>query len=162
MGFTKDLWTRAVPQPDNKITRERTARWGKGKRWLAVWHDEAGAERSRAFTTKDAADKFWQGQETDRERGEYMDPKAGRELLGGVASRWLASRLVDPATAIRYESLYRLHVEPAFGHRQVKASSRLRSRHGSRGWTERLVRPPPPAPTSCCRAALSWRSPTSR
>lgn len=59
--------------------------------------------------------------ETDRERGEYIDPKAGRELLGGIGARWLASRVVDPATQIRYESLWRLHVCPAFGRRQVKA-----------------------------------------
>ena len=59
--------------------------------------------------------------ETDRERGEYLDPKAGRELVGPVGRRWLASRTVDPATAIRYEVLWRLHVEPAFGRRQVRA-----------------------------------------
>ena len=59
--------------------------------------------------------------ETDRERGEYIDPKAGRELLRGVGQRWLASRVTDPATQIRYESLWRLHVESAFGRRRVRA-----------------------------------------
>jgi integrase len=59
--------------------------------------------------------------ETDVARGEYIDPRAGRELLGPVGKRWLASRTVDPSTAIRYESLFRLHVEPVFGRRQVRA-----------------------------------------
>jgi integrase len=121
MGFTKDLWTHAVTQPDESVKRERNDRWGKGKRWLSVWHDESGAERSRAFATKEPADKHWQAMETDRERGEYLDPRAGRELLAGIGRRWLASRVVDPSTAIRYESLWRLHVEPTFGRRQVRA-----------------------------------------
>ncbi len=108
MGFSRDLWK----NPDRR---------GHGKRWLSVWHDEAGAERSQAFSTKDAADKRWKAMETDRERGQYVDPKAGRELVGQIAKRWLASRMVDPATAIRYEALWRLHVEPAFGRRQVRA-----------------------------------------
>jgi hypothetical protein len=57
--------------------------------------------------------------ETDVVRGDYVDPRAGRELLGSVGRRWLNSRTVDPATAIRYEALWRLHAEPAFGRRQV-------------------------------------------
>jgi integrase len=121
MGFTKDLWTRAEKQPDDTIRRVRNARWGNGKRWLSVWHDESGREQSQAFGIKDAADKHWKAMETDRERGEYVDPKAGRELMRGVGKRWLASRSVDPSSVIRYESLWRLHVEPAFGRRQVKA-----------------------------------------
>jgi hypothetical protein len=78
--FTRDLW-KAYP-----------GRRGRGKRWLSVWHDDDGAERSRAFAIKDAAKKHWQAMETDRARGEYVDPKAGRELLGRIGRRWLASR----------------------------------------------------------------------
>ncbi len=115
MGFTKDLHTRKGP--DGK--RVRTAKWGKGKRWLAVWHDEYGRERSCTFTMKDAADAYWQSMETDRVRGEYTDPKAGRELFGEIGRRWLDSRAVDPASKIHYERAGRLRVEPAFGRRQV-------------------------------------------
>ena len=121
MGFTKDQWTRPVRQLDGTVQRVKNDRWGKGKRWLSVWHDETGGERSKAFAKKELADKHWQAMETDRERGEYVDPKAGRELMRGVGQRWLASRVTDPATQIRYESLWRLHVEPAFGRRRVRA-----------------------------------------
>jgi integrase len=121
MGFTKDLWMRPARQPDGTVRRVKNDRWGKGKRWLSVWHDEAGEERSRTFAKKDLADKHWQAMETDRERGDYLDPKAGRELLRGAGQRWLASRVTDPATQIRYESWWRLHVEPTFGRRRVKA-----------------------------------------
>lgn len=121
MGFTKDLWTRPETQPDGKVKRVPNARHGKGKRWLAVWLDPAGEERTKAFATKTPADKFWRDQESARDRGEYVDPKAGRELFSSIAKRWFSSRKVDPATVIRDESIYRLHVEPAFGKRPVKA-----------------------------------------
>jgi hypothetical protein len=59
--------------------------------------------------------------DTDRERGEYHDTKAGRAIFDGIAQGWLSSRNVDPSSKIRYESLYRLHIQPTFGARQVKA-----------------------------------------
>jgi integrase len=119
VGFTKDLWTSKVIGPDSKVTRERTARWGKGKRWLAVWHDEHGHERSKSFPVKASADKYWQAMETDVARGDYIDPKVGKEKVQAIGSRWLKSRRVDPQSAILYERAWRLHVEPAFGRRAV-------------------------------------------
>ncbi len=121
MGYTKDLWTRPATGPDGKPIRVRNPRWGKGKRWLACWIDPEGKERARAFKTQAAADKHWQGMQTDKERGEYHDPHAGKVLLGDFGKRWLASRVVDPSTMMRYETAYRLHVEPAFGRRQVRS-----------------------------------------
>jgi hypothetical protein len=69
MGFAKDLWTRDEKQPDGTVRRVHNARWGHGKRWLSVWHEESGREKSQAFGIKDAADKHWKAMETDRERG---------------------------------------------------------------------------------------------
>lgn len=121
MGYTKDQWTRPATGPDGKTTRVRNARWGKGKRWLACWIDPDGKEKSKAFAIQAAADKHWRAMETDKERGNYRDPDAGKILFTDMGQRWLTSRVVDPSTAIRYESAYRLHVMPAFGHRQVRA-----------------------------------------
>jgi integrase len=59
--------------------------------------------------------------ETDLSRGDYIDPTAGRVRFDEIGRRWLSSRLVDPASAIQYESKWRLHVEPTFGRRQVKS-----------------------------------------
>lgn len=116
MGYTKDLWTR--PGPDGK--RVPSERHGKGKRWLACWRDPDGRERSKAFTNKKASELHWQKQEVDVERGDYHDPKAGRELFGDVAKRWLGSRSVDPNSRIRYDQCYRNQVAAVFGHRQVQ------------------------------------------
>ena len=119
MGFTKDLWTRKVTGPDGTVSRQKTARWGKGKRWLAVWHNEHNQERSKSFPVKAAADQYWQAMETDVARGDYIDPKAGKETVAAVGARWLKSRRVDPQSAILYERAWRLHVKPVFGRRSV-------------------------------------------
>jgi integrase len=119
VGFTKDLWTSKVAQPDGTVKRMRNARWGKGKRWLAVWHDPSGRECSKTFPVKESADKCWSAMETDVARGGYVDPKAGNEKIGDVGRRWLRSRVVDPRSIVIYETSWRLHVEPVFGNRPV-------------------------------------------
>jgi integrase len=121
MGFTKDLWHTTKKDAEGNKTKVRTNRYGSGKRWLAVWHDPNGRERTKAFDRQVDADRHWAAQETDVGRGEYIDPNAGKVLLGDLGKRWLRSRSVDPSSAIQYESKWRLHVEPAFGTRQVKS-----------------------------------------
>ncbi|GAA1582145.1 hypothetical protein GCM10009789_39860 [Kribbella sancticallisti] len=122
MAFAKDQWTRAVTQPNGKVTRERNEkRWGRGKRWLGVWTDPNGDERSKAFDTKTEALRYATGKETDRDRGDYLDPNAGKVRLEEIWPRWLKSRTIDPASEIQYESKWRLHVEPTFGRRMVKS-----------------------------------------
>jgi len=107
MGYTKDLWTRPQAGPDGKTIRVRNTRWGKGRRWLACWTDPDGRERSQVFKIQ--------------ARGENHDPNAGKTLFNDLGKRWLESRVVDPSSILRYETACRLHVLPAFGHRQIRA-----------------------------------------
>ncbi len=70
MAFAKDQWTKAVKQADGSVKRERDEkRWGRGKRWLGVWIDPHGKEKSKAFETKVRALQHATGMETDRDRG---------------------------------------------------------------------------------------------
>jgi hypothetical protein len=78
-------------------------------------------ERSKAFETKAQAIRYASSMETDRDRGDYLDPNAGKTKLDDIGPRWLASRPVDPASEIQYESKWRIHVRPAFGNRMVKS-----------------------------------------
>lgn len=121
MARVKDLWwTSGTPKrktarhPDNGGNP-------KAKRWLACWEDPEGKERTKAFRTQDAAKRYARKQEEDVARGEYIDPDAGRELFGPLARKWMRLRELSGGSAIRYESAFRLHVEPTFGHRQVRA-----------------------------------------
>ena len=121
MAFTKDLWWRKVKHPDGTVTKEKTARHGNGKRYLAVWKDPDGNEKSRAFKRKIDADNHGDAMETDKIRGEYQDPNAGRITFDELFAKWHASLTVDPSSCLRYEEVYRLHVKPVIGWRSVKS-----------------------------------------
>ncbi len=121
MAYVKDLWMTTVDLPDGRAEKMPTKRHGSGKRWLAVWVDPNGRERSAAYARKKDAENKADSMAADVSRGDYIDPHAGKVLFGDLASRWLSSRIVDPSTHIRYEYIYRLHVAPTFARRQVKS-----------------------------------------
>ncbi|SEU36999.1 tyrosine-type recombinase/integrase [Nonomuraea wenchangensis] len=106
---------------DGKPRKVKTARHGTGKRWLAVWVDPDGKERSTAYDRMADAERKIAAMGADIARGDYIDPSAGKVLFADLAERWLASRIVDPATKMRYEYVHRLHVAPTFAKRQVKS-----------------------------------------
>jgi integrase len=131
MARVKDLWHSEVPdrnappdQPARKI-KVRSARHPDNggnpdaKRWLAIWRGPDGKEKSKVFAVKASAAAYAKRMDADVERDEYVDPKAGRELFGAVAVRFLRLQRVGGGTRKRYESIYRHHVEPAFGGRRV-------------------------------------------
>lgn len=129
MARVKDLWFSEVKDPSDpgRKIRRKTARHpdnggGKdAKRWLAIWIDADGKEKSKAFRIKERAKAHGDRMEADVERGEYIDPAAGKVLYGDLGRRWLRLRDVGGSTDRRYESAFRLHIEPTFGHRQVKS-----------------------------------------
>ncbi|MFB4300627.1 tyrosine-type recombinase/integrase [Actinomadura sp. NTSP31] len=129
MARVKDLWHAEVPDPDApgrrvKVkTKRHPDRGGSktAKRWLAIWIGPDGAEVTKAFHAKENAKSYARKQEEDAERGEYIDPKAGREQFGALAKKWIRLRGLGGSSRVRYESVFRLHVEPTFGHRQVKS-----------------------------------------
>jgi integrase len=131
MARVKDLWHTTVMTTgaDGKKTTEKrkTARHQdnggnkNAKRWLAVWIDPDGNEKTKAFAKQDAAKKYAEKMEADGERGDYVDPKAGKSKFGELARKHLRLRDIGGSTRERYDSIYRHHVEPEFGHRPVAA-----------------------------------------
>lgn len=85
-----DQWTR--PGPNGK--RIKTKRHGRGKRWLARWHEAGtGKERSRAFDTKGQAEAFLARLHTQLADGTWVDPKLGLGVtVGEYADRWLKTK----------------------------------------------------------------------
>lgn len=55
MGYVRDRWT---DLPSTGGRRVHNARWGKGRRWQAVWTDAAGRRQAKACTAKDEAEKL--------------------------------------------------------------------------------------------------------
>lgn len=131
MARVKDLWVAEVKtkNADGRIvverrkTRKHPDNDGNrnAKRWLACWIDPDGAERTKAYAKKEAARAYAEKMEGDADRGEYVDPKAGKELLGPLARKHL--RLLSKiggGTRQQYEGCLTNHIDPVFAHRPVK------------------------------------------
>jgi integrase len=139
LARVKDLWFSEVPVkgPDGKTVRDDTEhvvtakrktakhpdRGGNksAKRWLACWDDPDGKEKTRAFAKQADAMAYAEKMEGDAQRGLYIDPEAAKELFGPLAEKWLRLAGVGGASAVKYESTYRVHVKPAFARRRLGA-----------------------------------------
>jgi integrase len=67
------------------------------------------------FAAKGDAGRFLDAVRTDLERGNWVDPSAGRISLEAFAGRWLHERPLRPRTKELYEGLLDLHVLPVLG-----------------------------------------------
>lgn len=114
MGHVEDRWEKVV---DGR--RTRTGRYGTGARWRARYLDPDGKERSRTFARKLEADRFLATVETDKLRGAYIDPSAGRVTLREYGDEWLAARTFDESTREAVTSRLRVHVYPHLGGREL-------------------------------------------
>ncbi len=85
--------------------------------WLARYVGPDHRERSRSFERKVDAEQFLIRQESAKQRGEWIDPAAGKMMLGEfVESKWQGSTLHLAAhNRRRYGSLLRAHILPALG-----------------------------------------------
>ena len=94
--------------------------------WVARWRDPDGRQRKRSFTRKLDADRFLATVESDKVRGVYVDPDAGKITFGTYADRWLARQTFDESTRVAVEVRLRVHIKPLLGNielRQIKPST---------------------------------------
>lgn len=125
MATVEDRWWRTVRDAegdpvlgaDGKPLKEKTDRFGTGRRWLARWRDPDGRERKLSFEKKIPAERHANAMETDKVRGTYLDPKAGTETFGVYAAAWLALQTTDPLTRQNIADRLRRYVEPTALHR---------------------------------------------
>jgi integrase len=119
MPRAKDLWF----TKDRKKTAKHPDNGGgkNAKRWLACWINPDGREETKAFAKQSDAKTYADKMEADATRGEYIDKDAGKQRFGDVARKWLRLRDVGGSSMERYQSVFRIHVEPVFGKRQVGA-----------------------------------------
>jgi integrase len=118
MARVKDLWL--------TTSRRRTAKYGRGKRWLAIWSGPDGAEQSKAFARQIDADRFGKAMEADQLRGVYVDPRLGAELVRDYGELKFLPSLVHlrPNSASTYASRLRMHVWPLLGGRRIGSLTR--------------------------------------
>jgi integrase len=104
-----------------KPVREKSDRYGKGLRYRVRYIAPDGRERSESFPdrAKKAADDFLTSVESDKLRGRYIDPAAGRTLFGPFAESWLRTHQMDESTREKVEGKVRKHIIPYFGRREI-------------------------------------------
>ena len=96
--------------------------WGNARklpsgRWQARYQIK-GVWRTapETFRTKGLADSWLAATRTDLERGNWIDPEAGKVPLADYATTWLKHKPdIRPRTRELYEDQLRLHILPALG-----------------------------------------------
>src|SRR5437660_12822011 len=118
MAHIDDRWHRTVPDPDRpgKTKKERTPRYGKGKRWRVRWIDPSGVEREKAFINRDEAESHLANTHVRIEQGSYIDPSAGKDTVAQWGQKWLGTkRHLAPKTVQDYQDLWDVQVVPQWG-----------------------------------------------
>ncbi|MEU7970800.1 site-specific integrase [Micromonospora sp. NPDC049089] len=123
MGHIEDRWYRTITGANGRNRREKTDRHGTGKRYRVRYIGPDGRERSQSFPDrgKREAEAFLVSVESDKLRGAYVDPAAGRITFGEYAESWLRTRSFDESTRETTEIRVRRHLLPYFGNRQLAA-----------------------------------------
>lgn len=97
----------------------------RGTVYRAMWRDPDGQQRSMTLKTRAEAERFVKGLEADLDRGRYEDPQTGSETLEAWSERVMAGLVVKPKTRESYESLLKLHINPALGHKKLRNLKRV-------------------------------------
>lgn len=115
MARVRDLWFTA--------DRRRTARYGHGKRWLAVWIGPDGAAHGKAYDRKVDAERFAAAMDADIIRGTYVDPRRGAVRIRDYAEDKFLPSLIHlrPNSVGTYASHLRTHVYPLLGDYRIGA-----------------------------------------
>ncbi|WBB73414.1 site-specific integrase [Micromonospora sp. WMMD1128] len=123
MGHVEDRWYKTLRHEGGRKERVKTQLFGKGLRYRVRYIGPDGKERKKSFPdrAKREADAFLVSTETDKLRGSYVDPVAGRMTFAEYAERWLRTRSVDESTRETTEFRVRKHLLPFFGSRQLAA-----------------------------------------
>jgi len=81
-----------------------TKEHGQGLRWQVRYRDDAGKQQKRNFETKPAAESFDAKVKASLDRGDYIDPSAGRVTLATYARQWRAGLTGDFASLERTDT----------------------------------------------------------
>lgn len=84
-------------------------------RWQAVVKHPSGRRYTRSDPLKRVVVEWAAEREAEIRRGDFIDPNAGKATLGEWWIKWSTTRVLEKATVAKRESLWRVHVQPAFG-----------------------------------------------
>lgn len=110
-----------------ELKRPKRTRGGKltDTALMVRWYAPDGKLKTkRGFLLKTEAEDFAHEIETDKTRGQYVDPTAGKTSVATVASRFMGSAARKAKTQADYQSILETHILPAFGGRSVASLNR--------------------------------------
>lgn len=122
MAHVEDRWWNEVALPGGRTKRVKTKLFGKGMRYRVRYIAPDGSERSKSFPDREKkfAEAFLTEVESDKLRGSYIDPNAGRVLFRVFAETWLRTSQVDESTRETMETKLKNQLLPFFGGRQLR------------------------------------------
>jgi len=88
-------------------------------RWQARYRGPDSRERTRTFDRKVDGERWLAAIETEKARGQWVDPAAGRVTFDRWFAEWLAGVTVRPTTRSNYEYIGRCYLSPAFGRTEL-------------------------------------------
>jgi integrase len=89
------------------------------------YRDPNGRQRARNFARKTDATRFAAAVETDKVRGDWLDPRLGKVTFADWAHEWLGQLgHLKPKTRLDYEVALRRHVLPVLGETPVGSVDR--------------------------------------
>lgn len=108
MARVVDLW--------HTKTKKRTARYGKGSRWQAVWNEPGGDEVKKSFKTRDAAEEHLTWVEHQRRSGNYVSARSAQVFIGPLLDQWLKTLThLKPSSRESVEQQVRSTLRPELG-----------------------------------------------
>lgn len=84
-------------------------------RWDVRYRDPAGKEKQESKKTEREAKARAAVVETEKARGAYVDPRAGKITFRSFAQEWFVSKGYRPSTAQAVDQRLRVHVFPVLG-----------------------------------------------
>jgi integrase len=117
MAHIQDRWYKTIRHPDGSTERVKTELFGTGDRYRLRYIGPDGREKSESFPDRQkrrAEDRLVEV-ESNKRRGTYVDPAAGKITFKRYADQWLAAATSSELTLVRMESEFRLHVYPHLG-----------------------------------------------
>lgn len=114
----QDRWLVERARDDGVVEKVRTARFGRGKRYLVRWRDpmKPGAMPSKSFELKKDADAHAVKVEGELLAGSYVDPTLGKRAFRVyVETTYLTTANLDPSTRRLYARLLKNHIYPVLG-----------------------------------------------
>jgi integrase len=141
MGHVEDRWYKVLRHPAGRAERVRTSLFGKGMRYRVRYIGPDGRERSKSFPdrAKRDAEAFLVSVESDKLRGSYVDPAAGRVTFTEYAEEWLRTRTFDESSRESAGYKIRKHLLPYFGRRSLSSIKPGHIREWDRGLAGKLA-----------------------